>query len=382
MAAMSLQGLLITWILVGMLEESASVYGESRALINAAPLIILLIGGFAGDRFDSRSLLFWLSLLIAFVPLLLIVGMPNLNVWMVVAFGSGTAILASLADPARQGMINRVSRLDMQRSIALVTIVPSLVGIGAMSLGSLLESFGLVSVLLILVGFYGLAAFAVLGLPDLPPIRKGRINIVEGFRSVLAVPLIRNLFGMNFVSAIFNAGAYIVVMPYILMDQYAGGSLPVGDATLMTAMFIALTIGSTGSTIVLYWLMPFKQPGKIFIWLQLFRVLVIFGICLKPSPWIFLVFVMMWGIIMGVNQTLVRSTLQEMAPPAHRSKVLAFHLFTFTLSSILAALILGYIVEWLGALNALLPGVVISVILFLYGRYWSGYWEFTSPSVR
>lgn len=382
MAAMSLQGLLITWILVGLLEESASVYGESRALINAAPLIILLIGGFAGDRFDARRLLFWLSLLTAFVPLLLIVGMSNLNVWMVVAFGSGTAILTSLADPARQSVINRVSRLDMQRSIALVAIVPSLVGIGAMSLGSLLESFGLVLVLLILAGFYGLAAIAVLGLPELPPLRKERIDVVEGFRNVLSVPIIRNLFGMNFVSAIFNAGAYMVVMPYILMDQYAGGTLPVGDATLMTAMFIAFTIGSTGSTIVLYWLMPFKHPGKIFISLQLFRVLVISGILLKPSPWLFLMFVTMWGINMGVNSTLVRSTLQEMAPPSHRSKVLAFYLFTFTLSSILAALILGYIVEWLGALNALLPGIVISIGLYLYGRYWSGYWEFTSPSVR
>lgn len=382
MAAFSLQGLLITWILVGVLEESASVYGESRALINAAPLIILLIGGFAGDRFDGRSLLFGLSLLTAFVPLWLISGMSNLNVWMVIAFGAGTAVLSSLADPAKQGMINRVSHLDIQRSIALVTIVPSLVGIAAMSLGSLLESLGLVSVLLILAGLYAFAAFAVLGLPKLPPIREARINVLAGFRNVLSVPIIRNLLGMNFVSAIFNAGAYMVVMPYILMGHYADGSLPIDDATLMTAMFISFTIGSTGSTIVLYWLMPLNHPGKVFISLQLFRVLVILGIWLKPSPWLFLVFVAMWGINMGVTSTLVRSTLQEMAPAADRSKVLAFHLFTFTLSSILAALILGHLVERLGALNALLPGIVISVGLYLYGRYWSGYWEFASPSVR
>ena len=382
MAALSLQGLLITWILVGVLEESASVYGESRALINAAPLVILLIGGIAGDRFDGRRLLFLLSLLTALVPLFLIFGISSLNVWMVIAFGAGTAMLSSLADPARQGMINRVSRLDVQRSIALVTIVPSLVGIAAMSLGSLLESFGLVWVLLILAGFYAFAAIAVLGLPELPPIGKERIDVVAGFRNVLSVPIIRNLFGMNFVSAIFNAGAYMVVMPYILMGHYADGTLPIGDATLLTAMFIAFTIGSTGSTIVLYWLMPLRYPGKIFIALQLFRVLVILGIWLKPPTWLFLVFVTMWGINMGVTSTLVRSTLQEMAPAADRSKVLAFHLFTFTLSAILAALILGYIVEWLGALNALLPGVVISVGLFLYGRYWSGYWDFVSPSVR
>lgn len=382
MAAMSLQGLLITWILVGVLDESPSVYGESRALINAVPLVILLVGGFAGDRFDARRLLFGLSLLIAIVPVLLTLGMVNLKLWMVIAFGAGITLISSLADPAKQAVINRVSHLDMQRSIALVTIVPSLVGIAAMSLGALLEALGLVPVLLVLAGLYALSALAVLGLPELPPIRKERIDVVEGLRNVLSVPIIRNLFGMNFVSAIFNAGGYMVVMPYILMEHYAGGSLPIDDGTLMTAMFIAFTIGSTGSTIVLYWLMPIRNPGKIYISLQLFRVFVILGIWLQPSTWLFMLFVALWGINMGVTTTLVRSTLQEMAPAAHRSKVLAFHLFTFTLSSILAALFLGYLVESLGALNALLPGVVISVGLYLYGRYWSGYWEFASPSVR
>lgn len=187
MAAMSLQGLLITWILVGVLDESASVYGESRALINTVPLVILLVGGFAGDRFDARRLLFGLSLLTAIVPVLLTLGMVNLKLWMVIAFGAGITLLTSLADPAKQAVINRVSHLDMQRSIALVTIVPSLVGIAAMSLGALLEALGLVPVLLVLAGLYALSAFAVLGLPELPPIRKERIDVVEGLRNVLSV---------------------------------------------------------------------------------------------------------------------------------------------------------------------------------------------------
>ena len=381
MAAMSLQGLLITWILVGVLKESASVYGESRALISAAPLIILLVGSFAGDRFDARRLLFLLSLFTAAVPVLLVLGIPDLRVWMVIAFGAGTSLLSALADPAKQGMINRVSRLDVQRSVALVTIVPSLVGIAAMSVGTRLEQFGLAPVLLILSGFYVFSALAVLGLPQLPPIKQERLSLVDGLRGVMSVPIIRNLFGMNFMSAIFNAGGYMVVMPYILMEHYAGGSLPIGDGTLLTAMFIAFTIGSTGSTIALFWLMPLRYPGKIFVFLQLFRVFVIVGVWLQPAPWLFMLFVMMWGINMGINSTLVRSTLQEMAPAEHRSKVLGFYLFTFSLSSIFASLILGYVVEWLGALNALLPGVLISIGLYLYGRYWSGYWEFRSPSV-
>ena len=380
MAALSLQGLLITWILVGELGETPSVYGNSRALINAAPLVILLIGGFAGDRFDAKRMLFVLTALTALAPVLLALGLADLNIWMVIAFGAATTVLSSLADPARQGMINRVSRLDVQRSIALVTIVPSLVGIGAMGFGTQLEEFGLVPILLVLSAFYLSSALAVLGLPKLPPAQEERVRVIDGFRAMFQIPLIRNLLGMNFVSAIFNAGGYMVVMPYVVMSHYAGGTLPIDDASLFTAMFIAFTIGSTGSTIALFWLMPLRNPGKIFISLQLFRIIVITGIWVQPNPWLFMVFVMMWGINMGVNSTLIRSTIQELAPPEHRSKILGFYLFAFTLSGILAAWVLGYLVEWLGALNALLPGILISIGLFLYGRYRSGYWEFRSPS--
>ena len=377
---MSLQGLLITWILVGVLQESASVFGESRALMNAAPLVILLVGGFAGDYFDARRLLFTLSLMTACVPLILALGVDQLNVWMVIAFGSTTSLLSFLADPAKQGIINRITTLDIQRTIALVTIVPSLVGIAAMGVGALLEQLGLVIVLFVLASLYALASFSVLGLPKLPPLTSQRINLREGIKGVMSVPLIRNLLGMNFVSAIFNAGAYMIVMPYVLMEHYAGGVLPISDETLMTSMFIAFTIGSTGSTIALFWLMPLKHPGKLYISLQIYRIFVILGIWIQPPSWAFLIFVCLWGVNMGITSTLIRSTLQELAPPEHRAKVLGFYLFTFTLSSILAAYILGYVVEWLGALNALLPGVLISLGLFAYGRFWSGYWQFRSPS--
>lgn len=380
MAAMSLQGLLIVWILVGVLQESADVYGESRALITFPPLLIYLIGGVAGDRVDARRLLIVLTALTAVVPVLLAAVADVINIWLVIAFGASTALLGALADPTRQGIINRVSHLDVQRSIAIVAIVPSLVSIAAMTLGIKVEELGLAPVLLTIALFYALAAVAFLGLPTLQPDADERVSVLEGFRASMGIPLVRRLIGMNFVSAIFNAGGYMVVMPYILMENYAGGVLPVDDDALFTAMFIAFTIGSTGSMIVLFWLMPLRLPGRVFLALQLFRVFVILGIWIQPSPWLFMTFVMLWGINMGVTSTLVRSTIQELAPPSHRAKVLGFYLFSFTLSGILASLILGYIVEWIGAINALLPGVAISIGLFLYGYRWSGYWDYRSNS--
>ena len=382
MAAMSLQGLLITWMLVGVLGEPASVYGESRALIQVVPMIIYLIGGIMGDRMDARRLLFYLTLVTAAFPILLSWGLVNLSTWMVIAFGAGISFLGSLADPAKQGIINRITRLDVQRTIAIVTVVPSLVSIAGMSLGTQIEAFGLRPVLYGLAAFYGLAALAFLGLPKLPPITRTREKLIEGFREAMSVPLIRRLIGMNFISAIFNAGGYMVVMPYVLQAHYSGGLLPVDDASLFTWMFIAFTIGSTGSTIWLFFVMPLRQPGRIFLALQLFRIAVIVAIWIQPSVWFFFFFIMLWGVNMGITSTLVRSTIQELAPASKRSLILGFFLFSFTLSSLIAYPLLGHLVELLGPLNALLPGIAISLGLYIYGRYFSGYWDYESASIE
>ena len=45
-----------------------------------------------------------------------------------------------------------------------------------------------------------------------------------------------------------------------------------------------------------------------------------------------------------------------------------------------SALILGFVVEIGDAPDGLLPGVVVSLAIFLFGRYSSGLWSFESPS--
>ena len=384
MAGMYLHNLLITWIFIGVLQESAAVYGESRALIQGVPLIIYVIGGIVGDRIDARRLLFLLTLATALIPLLMVLGLAKLELWMVILFGVSIALLTSLADPAKQGILNRITRMDVQRTVAAVTLVPSFVSIVALSLGTQLEDpdTGLAPVLLGLAVIYGLAAFSFLGLPKLPPLEQARISVVAGFKLAWSAPLIRRLIGMNFISAIFNAGGYQVVMPFVLQAHYSGGLLPVDDATLFTWMMIAFTIGSTAATILLFFVMPLRHPGKVFSVLQLVRIAVILGIFIQPSIWLFLMLVMFWGANMGITTTLIRSTIQEIAPAAQRALILGFFFFSFTLSSTIAYPFLGYMVEWLGPLNALLPGAVISLGLYFYGRHLSGYWPYQSASIE
>ena len=83
---------------------------------------------------------------------------------------------------------------------------------------------------------------------------------------------------------------------------------------------------------------------------------------------------------MGITSTLVRTTVQEMAPTPHRAKTLAVLLASFLVASPFSALVLGFVVHASDAPAGLLPGVFLSLGIFAVGVRWSGLWHFESPS--
>ena len=85
MAGISLQGFLFTWLLVGILEYPAAEVGFARSMAEFPPLLILLLGGVLGDRFDSRRYLGAMHLLMTIPPLLvaMIFELGVLSRWVV-----------------------------------------------------------------------------------------------------------------------------------------------------------------------------------------------------------------------------------------------------------------------------------------------------------
>lgn len=373
-AAISLEGLIVTWLLIGVLEESASVYGESRALIAIPPLVLLIIGGVFADRVNPRMMLFIISIAAVAVPLLLLPFLKDLQVYVVVVFGTTLALLNALGDPARHATVSRVTRMDIQRSIVIITVVPSVIGIFGMLFGTQLERLGIQPILLILAALFLSSALTVLGIPKLSPILHEKVGLREGWRSFCETYLVRRIISMNFVNSIFNAGGYIIAMPLIATRVYDG------DAAFLTFMFVVYAIGRTGSNVVLFFFMPLSFPGRTYILLQLTRALIIVGILLQPNELVFLGLVGLWGLNMGVTSTLVRTTVQELSPAEHRAKILSFYLSSYALSAPVSALLLGWLIEFTDPLIGLLPAIPISIGIFLYGRYFSGLWQYRAES--
>lgn len=379
---MSLQGFLFTWLLVGVLERPADEAGFARSLAEFPPLIVLFIGGLLGDRFNGRSYLATMHLLVALPPLLIagIYGMGELGYWWVVVFGVLMASIQALSDPARQALINRVTRMDIQRAVTIMVITSSLVGLSGFYLGGRLDDLGLAPVLMLQSLLFLVGTVAVLRLPSLPrAVQPGaRPGLSAGFRAVWRAPLVRNIISLNFLSSLFNAGAYIIAIPFIVKEVYEGGS------AFFAGVMMVFSAGSIGSNVLLLAFMPLRRPGRLFLLMQLTRVAILLLLFMQPSLWLFYVLMFTWGLNMGVTTTLVRTTVQELADPARRAQVLSILLLSFMVTAPVSSMLLGLLIKYTSPLSALLPGVAISLVIFGMGLWKSGLWQFQSgaPHLR
>jgi len=374
MAGMSLQGFLFTWLLVGTLETPADQVGIARSLAEFPPLAILLLGGVLGDRVNGRHFLTFMHLLMALPPLLIlgVFEAGALSYAWVVIFGVLMASIQALSDPARQSALSRVSRLDVQRSVTVMTIFTSGVGIGGFYLGGQMDVLGLSTVLLIQSLIFALGMIATWRLPDLPTAGAltARPGLGAGLRALWQLPLVRNVIGLNFISSLFNAGAYIVAIPYIAKEVYGG------DAGFFATVMTVFTIGSIGSNVILLLFMPLRNPGRLFLVMQLTRAAILLLLWTEPSLWVFYAGIFAWGLNMGVTTTMVRTTVQELAPAAVRAQILSVLLFSFLVSSPISSILLGFLIAETTPLAALLPGVVVSLLIFAVGLGWSGLWRY------
>lgn len=372
LGGMSLQGILVPWMLLGMLETTPAQYSLSRVLIELPPIVALFAGGLLADRTDARRLLIALSVAACLPPLLM--GRATPGFWAVVCFGMAMSTLQSLSDPARQAMLSRISRIDIQRTIVVATVVTSLVGIGGFAVGGQVRTLGLERALMIEAALFAVGIAALARLPAQPASLGGRPHLLAGFTALRRLPVVRNIVGLNFLSSLFNAGAYTVAMPFVVTQVYDG------DAAFLANMFIAFTIGSIGSNVVLLLVMPLLRPGRLYSLLQLTRIVILALLFVKPPVWMFFALVFAWGLNMGVTSTLVRTTVQELAPAPVRAQVLAILLFSFMLGAPLSAALLGQIVQATDPLTALLPGIPVSLAIFLAGAFGSGLWSYRAPS--
>jgi MFS family permease len=125
--------------------------------------------------------------------------------------------------------------------------------------------------------------------------------------------------------------------------------------------------------------MPLQHPGKVYLIMQLSRILILGVMWIQPPFWLMAVASIAWGLNMGVTMTLARAIVQESASEEFRGRIMSVYSLGLLGSAPLGAILLGWIIESFGTVNALLPAMAISLLLFLFGALFTGVYRYQSP---
>jgi len=198
-------------------------------------------------------------------------------------------------------------------------------------------------------------------------------TIVRGLAATYAHPTIFHTLVISFISSVFNAGAFITVMPFIIKRVYEG------DASGLAFIMVIFYGGAMVSNLIMLRVMPFARPGRIFLIMQLSRLLILLLLWFTPPWWLLTAVLFLWGLNMGVTSTLSRTIVQESADPAYRGRILSAFSLSMLGSAPIGAIVLGYIIEVFGVLDALIPAMAVSVLLFVTGTTLTPIWRYRSP---
>ena len=378
--AFAMQQLLLSWTLIGILEVPASQVGLIQAAAGIPGIFVMLLGGVRADDTDPRTLLIRVYLFSPVLPLFLItvVQLQQLSIQAVLLWALGMSFCVSYSSPAQQTILNRIASSSVQKAVSAATAVGFLVQIFGLGIAGTIDKFGLSPALAFQATCVGLGAFAVRRLHPQPPvIQKTESpfkNLADGFREIYKQQDIMQTLIINFTSSVFNAGAFMTVFPFIVKEIYGG------NAFLLSFLMVIFYAGATISNLLMIRVMPLVRPGRIFLIMQLSRMVILGLIWFEPVFWIFALACVGWGLNMGVTMTLARTIVQESATAEFRARIMSVYSLGLLGSAPIGALILGSLIDSLGILNALIPAISISIGLFMYGIIFTNVYNYRSPT--
>ena len=379
--ATSMQQLLLSWLLVGILLLPADQVGITQALIGLPGIILMLWGGASADRADARTLLIRVYSITWMFPLGLYFANDGgwLNIWSVSLFGLAMSTAISFSNPAQQSILNRVACNEVQKAVTAATAMTFIVQIFGLILAGQMEIIGLGVVLVVQSLSLVLGAISITRIAPLavqPPQKKESTyqTMLAGFEAALKNRTILHTLIIAFTSGIFNAGAFMTALPFIVKHSYDGDAL--GLATIMIVFYAGATI----SNIIQFRIMPLARPGLWFLVMQFTRIFILFFVWIQPDWWVLMIVLFAWGLNMGVTTNLSRAIVQEAAEQAFLARILSVYSLAMVGSMPIGALFIGFFIESFGEMNAVVPAMFVSALLCIYGFMFTGVGTYRSPA--
>lgn len=366
--AMGMQGVLFSWLVVGVLHASAEWVGITQSAMMLPSVVLLFVGGAVADRRDRRNLLIGLHLIatVLSVSLVAIVAYDLLSLPLLMAYALGMGSVQAFVMPARDSLLSEVAGTNLLRAVAGMNLtqwgtqaVGALIAGAARWIGTApalgLHAFTLLSGI---AALYKLPPAPPHGGTEHPPLRL--IEVMAGMREVMSSPVLLPVFVLvNAVGTLF-IGPFVVVFPILVRDYYGGD---IGQLALLN---MAFPVGTILGSVAMLWRGRLRRKGIAQMVTLTSGALCLIIIAQGLPLWGTLLAIVVWGMGAAVFVNAGRTIFQEQAPPSHRARVFAAYSFGFMgAAGLLGAPLSGVIVKQVGPLAtcAVAGGMMLVVVV-------------------
>jgi MFS family permease len=370
-ASFGMQTIVFPWLVTVVLDEPPARVGIAQMSLMAPSILFMLLGGAVADRADCRRLLVRGHLLVALPPLFL--GLAIARGWLayggLIAYGLAVGTLGAFVIPARDAILTRVAGAGLGRAVAVMTATQFAAQLCGIAAGAAAGAVGAPALLTVQAALLALGGLAAGRLPAAPPAAhapgQGRLAAMrDGLRAAVRSDLVWPVLVANLAVGVLYVGAFLVLLPLIVRDGYAGGS---AELSLVSFGFWGGTIAATLAQIRLGAL---RRPGRA-IMVALALGAGVLAAMAWPGPFpAFLFLCLVWGLGAGVVMTQGRTIVQAAAPETHRARILSLFQLGLMGGAPLGALVIGYLAAFTGPRAAAVypAGCMLLVLAGLLAR--------------
>lgn len=366
--AMGMQGVLFSWLVVGVLHAPAKWVGITQSTMMLPSVVLLFLGGAVADRHDRRNLLIGLHLIatLCSLSLVAVVATDRLSLPLLIVYALSMGSVQAFVMPARDSLLSEVAGANMLRAIAGLNLTQwGTQAIGALIAGAArwigtAPALGLHALILLsgVAALYKLPPAPPHGGTDHPPLRLA--DVMAGMREVWDSPFLLPVFLMVNAVGICFIGPFVVVFPILVRDYYGGD---IGQLALLNMTF---PIGTILGSLLMLWRGRLQRKGLAQLVTLTSGALCLEVIALGLPLWGTLLAVIVWGMGAAIFVNAGRMIFQEHAIPSHRARVLSAYSFGFIgAAGLLGAPIAGVLVERVGPLTtcAVAGGTMLVVVI-------------------
>ncbi|MDO8561708.1 MAG: MFS transporter [bacterium] len=364
--AISVAGTWMQTVALGWFVLQFTGSGAQLGSVVATSFVPLLVfgplGGVIADRFEKRRVILYAqsAFVIQALSLSILVYSGLTQVWMLYALAFFYGLIRAVDEPTRQAFVlEMVDDSRMKNAVSLNSMVNNLARIvGPMIGGVLIVGMGVAFCFLFNALSY-IAVISMILIMDKNELRRGDLaakakqSVADGFRFILATPLIKDILIMMAIVGTF-AYEWQVSLPLLAERTFNGDAS--SYTFLMSSFGIGAVIGGLFSAS-----RHRLSSRSLVIYVFVFGLSII-ATALMPTLQLAMLGMVLVGFFSINLTTLANTMLQLESTPEMRGRVMSFWIVAMLGSTTIGGPAIGFIGEYFGARWGLLVGGLAALI--------------------